>query len=123
MWRPFGTPVEAATGAETNSVCHNSSAAREATGNAAWYRGQIRDGSTGNHQLGTRTYNPGTGTFTTPDTYRVSNSATDLAVATDPLTMNTYSYVNGNPLNRLDSDGHAPTCVRERTCSYDVGEG
>ncbi len=117
---PFGTPVEAATGTETNGVCHNSGAASRATGNAAWYRGQVRDGSTGNYQLGTRTYNPGTGTFTTPDSYRVSNSATDLGVGTDPLTMNTYSYVNGNPVNLLDSDGHAPMCVREGTCKYDV---
>ncbi|WP_182378675.1 polymorphic toxin-type HINT domain-containing protein [Nocardioides sp. WS12] len=117
---PFGSPVDAASGGDANGVCHNTGGAAEATGNASWYRGQTRDGSTGNYQLGARTYSPTTGAFTAPDSYRVSDSGTDLGVGTDPLTMNTYSYVNGNPINLLDPDGHAPTCVREGTCTAKV---
>ena len=89
----------------------------ETTGNAHWYRGQVRDGSTGNYQLGTRTYDPGTGAFTTPDTYRVATPSTDLSVGTDPLTANTYTYVNGNPLNYTDPDGHRPACLEDRQCN------
>lgn len=115
---PFGGTVDPASGADTNGMCHSSSAGAKATGNAAWYRGQIRDGSTGNYQLGSRTYDPRTAAFTTPDSHRVSSSDTDLSVGTDPMTMNTYSYVNGNPVNLLDSDGHRPTCVDEGACTY-----
>ncbi|MFJ9317330.1 RHS repeat-associated core domain-containing protein [Pimelobacter simplex] len=76
------------------------------TGNSQWYRGMTRDGSTGTYQMGTRTYDPKTGAFTAPDAYRVSSPSTDLSVGTDPLTANTYTYVNGNPLNYSDPDGH-----------------
>ncbi|WP_436698720.1 Kelch repeat-containing protein [Nocardioides sp. BYT-33-1] len=114
---PFGTPVDAAPSGPSshpdpasrgdgNGVCKTDSPAAEVTGNAVWYRGQVRDGSTGNYQLGVRTYDPGKAAFTTPDSYRVSSSATDLSVSVDPLTSNTYTYVNGNPINLIDPDGH-----------------
>ncbi|WP_436698715.1 polymorphic toxin-type HINT domain-containing protein [Nocardioides sp. BYT-33-1] len=127
---PFGTPVDAAPSGPSshpdpasrgdgNGVCKTDSPAAEVTGNAVWYRGQVRDGSTGNYQLGTRTYDPGKAAFTTPDSYRVSSSATDLSVSVDPLTSNTYTYVNGNPINLIDPDGHKPICNGEE-CSFDV---
>ncbi|MDR6117582.1 RHS repeat-associated protein [Aeromicrobium sp. SORGH_AS981] len=67
--------------------------------------------STGSYQLGTRTYDPSDAAFTTPDTYRVAAPPTDLSVTTDPLTANTYTYVNGNPVNMMDPDGHRVTCT------------
>ena len=85
--------------------------AMSATANSLWYRGQARDGSTGSYQLGTRTYDPSDAAFTTPDTYRVAAPPTDLSVTTDPLTANTYTYVNGNPVNVMDPDGHRVTCT------------
>ncbi len=85
--------------------------AMSATANSLWYRGQARDGSTGSYQLGTRTYDPSDAAFTTPDTYRVAAPPTDLSVTTDPLTANTYTYVNGNPVNMMDPDGHRVTCT------------
>ncbi|WP_436698717.1 RHS repeat-associated core domain-containing protein [Nocardioides sp. BYT-33-1] len=102
---PSGAPGTGAPG-DGNGVCRTDSAAARATGNTYWYRGQVRDGSTGNYQLGTRTYDPTKAAFTTPDSYRVSSSATDLSVGVDPLTSNTYTYVNGNPINMIDPDGH-----------------
>ncbi len=107
---PFGGASDPA-GGDGNGLCHNTGTAPEQTGNSIWFRGQARDGSTGNYQLGTRTYDPSTATFTTPDSHRVSSSETDLGVGTDPLTANTYSYVNGNPVNLIDSDGHRPACM------------
>ena len=104
---PFGNPVDAA--ASGNDVCKSGSA-MNATGNSLWYRGQMRDGSTGSYQMGTRTYDPSNGAFTTPDAYRVAAPPTDLSVTTDPLTANTYAYVNGNPVNMMDPDGHRVTC-------------
>jgi hypothetical protein len=51
-------------------------------------------------------YQPGTGTWLTPDSHRAGGSAADLSVGVDPLTANRYSYVNGDPLNRIDPSGH-----------------
>lgn len=106
---PFGNPVNPAT-TGGNDVCRSGSA-MSATANSLWYRGQARDGSTGSYQLGTRTYDPSDAAFTTPDTYRVAAPPTDLSVTTDPLTANTYTYVNGNPVNMMDPDGHRVTCT------------
>lgn len=41
-----------------------------------------------------------------PDTYRVAAPPTDLSVTTDPLTANTYTYVNGNPQQRALGVSH-----------------
>ena len=104
---PFGEPI-ATNG---NDVCASGSRAAS-TGNTYGYRGQSRDGSTGKYQMGARTYDPTTGAFTAPDAYRISDSQTDTSVGTDPLTANTYSYVNGNPLNLVDPSGHFAECLR-----------
>ncbi len=61
---------------------------------------------TGQYQMGSRTYDPARATFLTPDTYRASQPQADLSVGVDPLTMNRYAYVNGDPVNFIDPDGH-----------------
>lgn len=104
---PFGSPLSPATGA--NGVCSTGTQATT-TANAVWYRGYTRDAAAGSYQLGTRTYQPGIAGFTTPDTHRVSTPETDLSVGTDPLTANTYTYVNGNPVNAYDPTGHKLDC-------------
>ncbi len=105
---PFGSGTGLGTpGTDSNGLCKDGSKATS-TGNSLWYRGAVRDGSVRTYQFGTRTYNPATGAFTSPDSYRVAAPSTDLSVGTDPLTMNSYSYVNGNPLNMWDPSGHRP---------------
>jgi len=98
---PFGNPIDPAAGGNGMCATNNMN-----TANALWYRGYTRDAAAGSYQLGTRTYQPGIAGFTTPDTYRVGTPATDLSVGTDPLTANTYTYVNGNPVNAWDPSGH-----------------
>ncbi len=107
VYDPYGNPYQPDSGG--NGICANGSQ-KNTTGNAAWYRGLTRDGSTGTYQMGTRTYDPDTGAFTTPDSYRVASPSTDLSVGTDPLTANTYTYVNGNPVNMID-----PMATRRRS--------
>jgi len=106
VYDPFGSPITPASGSE---VCKSGSKSGT-TGNAAGYRGNPRDGSTGNYQLGTRTYDPSTAAFTTPDSYRLGGADTDMSVGVDPLTANTYTYVNGNPINWGDPTGHRVDC-------------
>ena len=103
---PFGQPQnddpsggsQACTSGQTNS--------------SIFYRGNRRDQTTGAYQLGSRTYDPTKAGFLTPDSYRAQQPIAELSVGVDPLTMNRYSYVNGDPVNMVDPDGHAP-------CSYD----
>lgn len=73
-----------------------------------FYRGERRDGSTGNYQLGARTYDPAKAGFLTPDSYRDEQPDANLSLGVDPLTRNSYAYVNGDPINYTDPTGHDP---------------
>jgi RHS repeat-associated protein len=81
--------------------------------NSYLYRGTRRDGTTTAYQFGSRTYDPTKASFLTPDTYRVADSGSDLSLGTDSLTQNRYSYVNGDPVNLVDPDGHHADCEYE----------
>jgi RHS repeat-associated protein len=62
---------------------------------------------TGDFQDGTRFYNPALDAYTTPDRYGPSATNADRSVGIDPLTADTYNYVNGDPINLTDFTGHS----------------
>ena len=101
---PMGSPIEN-VGIAIGQSCTNSGGS---TPSDILYRSQRKDSSTGTYQLGTRTYDPSKAAFLTPDVYRNGPSNSDLAVGTDPLTRDSYSYVNGDPVNLNDPTGHDP---------------
>jgi RHS repeat-associated protein len=97
---PWGTPMAPGTPA---SPCSEGS-----TPNNYFYKGARLDSSTGDFEMGSRTYDPGKAAFLTPDTTRTAQSGGAQSVGTDPLTENRYSYVNGDPVNLVDPEGHSP---------------
>jgi RHS repeat-associated protein len=101
---PFGDAEQPAP-ANADPNCNAGS-----TPNDVFYHGARRDAATGDYQFGSRTYDPSKSAFLTPDSYRAAPSGGDLSVGIDPLTRNTYSFVNGDPVNLVDPTGHASSC-------------
>jgi RHS repeat-associated protein len=98
---PFGDPLSA-QGGEDGNPCNTGS-----THSHVFYRGGEREPGSGTYQWGSRTYDPGTASFLTPDTYRAGSGRQNLSVGVDPLTRNRYAYVNGDPVNLFDPTGHS----------------
>lgn len=96
---PFGGLV--GTPSPTSPTCNTGS-----TANDNLYHDARRDGDTGQYQFGSRLYDPSKAAFLTPDSYRTGAPTTNPSVGKDPLTANTYSYVNGDPVNLVDPNGH-----------------
>lgn len=62
------------------------------------YCGEYSDGETGFYYLRARFYDPAIGRFLSEDTYR--------GQATNTLSLNLYTYCEGNPVKYTDSNGH-----------------
>jgi RHS repeat-associated protein len=110
---PFGVPRRGTTSPDNDPnehVCNTGSATSD-----IFYRGGRHDGVTNTYQFGTRTYDPSKSAFLTADGYAKGPSSADLSVVTDPLTSDTYSYVNGDPMNFADPDGHM-ACDADGPC-------
>ena len=75
--------------------------------------GKERDSETGLDYFGARHYASTMGRFMTPDLDDLSDDPGPAPYADfrDPQTLNLYSYVRNNPLNRIDPDGHKLVCT------------
>lgn len=101
-WGVHETPEgEAQANAPAGQTCKDGGA----TANNRWYN-QDRTDQTGTYQHGSRTYDPTRAAWLSADGYRGGGAAQDLSISVDPLTQNRYAYVNGDPLNYWDRDGH-----------------
>ncbi|MEU8266856.1 LamG-like jellyroll fold domain-containing protein [Sphaerisporangium sp. NPDC049002] len=69
------------------------------------YQGELTDPTTGKVNMHARWYQPGTGTFSSRDTWTLNP---------DPsIQINRYTYGNGNPVSNIDPSGHGrpyPPC-------------
>ena len=54
--------------------------------------------------MGFRDYAPGLNRFLTRDSY--DGALSDLGLAADPFTGNRYAFGSGNPVSRIELDGH-----------------
>lgn len=67
------------------------------------YQGQWADPGSGQVNMGSRFYQPGTGGFTSKDTYTGAEGGT--AAVSDNL----YAYGDDNPVTVTDPSGHSPS--------------
>ena len=67
------------------------------------YQGQWTDPQSGQVSMGSRFYRPGTGGFTSKDTY------TGAEGGTSAVSDNLYAYGNDNPVTVTDPSGHSPS--------------
>jgi RHS repeat-associated protein len=70
------------------------------------FTGKKRDTETGLDYFGARYYSNGMGRFVTPD-WSPGPATVPYAHLDNPQTLNLYSYVDNNPINGIDADGHA----------------
>jgi RHS repeat-associated protein len=67
--------------------------------------GKERDQESGNDYFGARYYNSATDRFLSPD-WSAKTEPVPYGRLDDPQSLNLYAYVRGNPLSRIDPDGH-----------------
>lgn len=72
---------------------------QETVANSFKYAGEAYDSETGLYYLKARYYDPSQGRFLNEDSYE--------GQITNPLSLNIYGYVEGNPLRYVDPTGHA----------------
>ena len=66
------------------------------------------------YDMRARNYRPEIGRFTSQD--RFESASKDFNLQADPLTQNRYAFAGGNPVNRVEFDGHFPS-------PRDIGRG
>ena len=80
------------------------------------FQGFYYDSGIKTYDMQARAYRPDIGRFLTSDRYE--SSAGDFNLQSDPLTQNRYAFAGGNPVNRVEWDGHGD----HRPTAPDKGE-
>jgi RHS repeat-associated protein len=68
------------------------------------FNGMRLDSGSGEYDMGFQDYAPALNRFLTRDTY--DGALSDLSLAADPYTGNRYAFASGNPISRIELDGH-----------------
>ncbi|NUT32038.1 MAG: DNRLRE domain-containing protein [Hamadaea sp.] len=80
------------------------------------------DSGSGDYDMGFRDYRPDLGRFLTRDMY--NGSLADLNLTANPFTGNRYAFGGGNPVSRVELDGHIPDdCARGTLNCYTDRDG
>ena len=118
--RQFGSAIYQCQGAVVKSYDYDEFGVTTSTGdtffNEVTFTGSVADAS-GLLYMNARYYNPATARFLSQDTYTGSASV--------PWTQHLYAYCNNNPVNMVDSTGHAPVGPMRKNMVYinDGGSG
>ncbi len=72
--------------------------------------------------MGFRDYSPGLNRFTTRDMY--TGALADMSLGADPFTSNRYAFTGGNPISRIELDGHVNASMDTGVAGWtEVGGG
>ncbi|MFD2767079.1 DNRLRE domain-containing protein [Micromonospora eburnea] len=66
---------------------------------------RVQGGGSGTYDMGFRKYDPGLNRFLTRDSY--NGALADLRLGLDPWNANRYAFAGGNPISRVEIDGHS----------------
>ncbi len=100
----YGQPEAQGTKGEDDQQANNPDGAIPDVLNPYRFNSNRTDPATGNTDMGFRTYDPGINTFLTRDYY--GGALSDMALGADPWNTNRYTYAGGNPITRIELDGH-----------------
>jgi len=81
------------------------------------FTGKVRDAESGLDYFGARNYSSTLGRWISADWSAVP-APIPYANLEDPQTLNLYAYVQNNPLNRIDEDGHKRICPPTQTTTW-----
>ncbi len=104
---PYGE-LEPKDSSASNAETELSSDAKE---NPVRFQSFYYDNSTRTYDMQARSYRPDIERFLTQD--RFEGAGADLALNADPLTNNAYAFTAGNPVNRIEYDGHCGKAENE----------
>jgi RHS repeat-associated protein len=88
------------------------------------FQGHYYDQGTDVYDMQARSYLPEVGRFMGEDRYEAAGA--DLALQSDPLTQSRYVFAGGNPVSRVEWDGHKVACssnMSARQCQRWIREG
>ena len=109
----YGSPVGSMfTGQDKNDA---TSSATSTTQPYSSYRFNAMrwDGTTGQYDMGFRTYAPGVNQFVSRDMYE--GALADAGLSVDPFTGSRYAFGDGNPVSNIELDGHM-VCIPGGPC-------
>ncbi|WP_124777863.1 DNRLRE domain-containing protein [Micromonospora inaquosa] len=66
---------------------------------------RVQGGGSGTYDMGFRNYDPGLNRFLTRDSY--NGALADQRLGLDPWNANRYAFAGGNPISRVEIDGHS----------------
>ncbi|MEV6816248.1 RHS repeat-associated core domain-containing protein, partial [Micromonospora sp. NPDC051296] len=66
---------------------------------------RVQGGGSGTYDMGFRNYDPGLNRFLTRDSY--NGALSDMRLGLDPWNANRYAFAGGNPISRVEIDGHS----------------
>ena len=110
----YGNPVTSMFTGQDKNTATSSPTSTTQPYNSYRFNAMRWDSTTGQYDMGFRTYDPGLNQFTSRDMY--NGALADMGLTTDPFTGSQYAFGGGNPISNIEFDGHT-TCDQWGTCS------
>jgi RHS repeat-associated protein len=102
----YGDPIQSMFTGQDRSDATSSPTPATTPYNSYRFNAMRWDSTTGQYDMGFRTYDPSLNQFLSRDMY--DGALDDMGLTTDPFTGSEYAFGNGNPISNIELDGHMP---------------